>query len=183
MPRGSCGYRAPTTGRFSRTSRASGRPQHAERGPPAALSLAPAPHAESAAILLKLLGAAASISPSVIRMSGAERTTCRELTGNEGHVDGLDLRMGANRTAPRHGVAPRLRQAPPAAPQASPSACCLAPRRSARCELPVREEGCPTPPCSLLAIENGSVSLTLRSPARKSWQLPSRRRGSFRLAR
>src|SRR5215218_6918864 len=124
-PRGPCGYRASTTGQFSRTSRASGRPQHAERGPPAPLSPAPEPHTESAAILLKLLGAAAGISPSVIRLSGAERTTCRRLAGNEGHVDGLDLRMGANRRAPRHGVAPRLRQAPPAAPQASPSAHCL----------------------------------------------------------
>src|SRR5829696_8767044 len=41
----------------------------------------------------------------------------------------------------------------------------------------------PTPPGSLLAIERGSVSPTLRSPARESWQLQSRQRGSSRQAR
>src|SRR5687768_17316958 len=38
-------------------------------------------------------------------------------------------------------------------------------------------------PGSLPAIERGSVSATLRSPARESWQLQSRQRGSYRRAR
>src|SRR5215216_823544 len=91
--------------------------------------------------------------------------------------------MGTNCTAPRHGVDPRLRRAPPAAPQASPSARWPALRRSARCELPVRELGRSTPPGSLLAIERGSVSPTLRSPPGESWQLHSRQRGSSPRAR